>query len=826
MHPLYKIFVTCCISFVAVFFPYFSVNGCYEGYEYDEYRIAWFNPTLEIANDLEPFFYNRYYNPQDFIDLEELDYRKNCQEWIQYLGADVKLEDVMAILYHTPKDRLLNAYADGRLGEYYATNSFVRAVLRPERSEVLNYLLLAFRAEFAHFSAKKDPWEIDEDIDYRNIVLKKVVDTAEKKINSLQDSFLIQRYAYQLVVQNRYLDNFEDCQKYYRQYFASEKKSILAPWSMIHYAYSLEQEGDSAQSSYYLSRVFDLCSSKKIRCSNIFDRKNLDATLGFAKNNHEKAVIWALQILNNNGPTLEGIKAILELDPNCNVLPMLIGREVNKIEDWIITPQTTLFLIHSEIFENLTEVNDLLTVDFAYFKKNQTKDRQYLRTFRTMLEQYINGNSDAQQDFLHLAIAHLYLMEGEQAAMVEKNLAAVANRSNPKIQLQMQVERLLNLPNLMDIQSEAAKNNMVDLFTQIAALSSNIPEQLRFYPKLLLYFSRLFQRKGDTVTAGLLYNRSTIIPSYDYPGSTYYQPLVYFDRYAKLTDIDQLMTLINKKDKNRFEVFLTEPLNKLEKTAFSVSFKYPFQLSPPAPIATHLPKDMPLPSINQLWDLKGVIAFRQNNLQAAKDAYAHIPEDFWNTNYAFKYYLRQDPFSEANLLATEGEIGEGVNKTKVLERMLALQKEAEHPGPQQAPALYLLGNVYFNTSYWGANWMMTYYGKSSLEIASNYRQNLLVKNKESIEAYYEMSRAIACYKKALAAKPDDDLATRITFMLARCDEMRQRAKNVRNRVRETAPYFSPYFQLLKDKYSKTLAFEEIIATCPLLEEHLAQGDKR
>jgi hypothetical protein len=826
MHPLYKTFAICCISLLAIVYPYFSVNGCYEGNEYDEFRIAWFNPALEVATDLEPFFYNRYFSSYDLTDLEELDYRQNCQEWIQYLGADVKLEDVMTILYRTPKDRLLDTYVDGKLSTYYAENSFIRAVLRPERSEVLDYLLLAFKAEFAHFSAKYDPWEIDEDIDYRKITLQKVIDTAEKKINSLQDSFLLQRYAYQLVVQNRYLDNYEDCQKYYRQFFASEKKSILAPWSMIHYAYSLELEGDTAQSSYYLSRVFDQCSSKKIRCTRIFDRKHLNATLGFAKNNHEKAVIWALQILNNNGPALEEINTILQLDPQCNVLPMLIGREVNKIEDWILTPQVTFFSYNTPMSQTLSEVNSLLTADFAFFKKNQTKDRQYLRSFRTMLEQYIKGNSDAQQDFLHLAIAHLYLVEGEQAAMVEKNLAAVVNRSNPKIQLQVQVERLLNLPNLMDLQSEAAKTSMVNLFSQIAALSGNIPEQLRLYPKLLLYFSRLFQRKGDTITAGLLYNRSIVVPSNVYQGSQYYRPLGYFDRYASLTEIDQLMALINKKDKNRFEVFLTEPLNKLEKTAFRMSFKYPFNKLPPAPSAD-LPSNMPLPSINQLWDLKGMIAFRQNNLQAAMDAYAHLPEDYWNTNYAFKYYLRQDPFSESNLLATEGEIGEGVNKTKVLEGMLALQKEAENPGSQQAPALYLLGNVYFNTSYWGANWMMTYYGKSSSDLVDpSYQQHTLANNAENQEAYYEMSRAIACYKKALAAKPDDDLATRITYMLARCDEMRQRAKNERNRVRESAPYFSPYFQLLKDKYSKTLAFEEIIATCPLLEEHLEQGDKR
>jgi hypothetical protein len=123
--------------------------------------------------------------------------------------------------------------------------------------------------------------------------------------------------------------------------------------------------------------------------------------------------------------------------------------------------------------------------------------------------------------------------------------------------------------------------------------------------------------------------------------------------------------------------------------------------------------------------------------------------------------------------------------------------------------------------------MMTYYGKSSSDLVDpSYQQHTLANNAENQEAYYEMSRAIACYKKALAAKPDEDLATRITYMLARCDEMRQMAKNERNRIRETVPYFSPYYQLLKDKYSKTLAFEEIIATCPLLEEHLEQGDKR
>jgi hypothetical protein len=458
----------------------------------------------------------------------------------------------------------------------------------------------------------------------------------------------------------------------------------------------------------------------------------------------------------------------------------------------------------------------LFTADLAYFKANQVKDRAYLRQFRTMLEQHITNQRSKEQDFLHLVLAHLYFMEGQQAGKVESQLAAISQNANPQIQLQMHIERLLNLPALVNIRTDEAKDAMTKLFGQIAALSQYMPTGVRFYPKLLLHFSRLFQREHDTVTAGLLYNRAATIPSNAYAGYDYYNPISYFDRYADLKDLAQVIQLLQKKEKSRFELFLTAPWNKLE---LNRSFR------------TSLSTRSPQPSVEQLLDLKGVIAFRQNNLSAALEAFQQLPDYYWDSTYAFKNYLRQDIFSESNLLPTEGAELTSCNKKKQLARMIELQHDADHAGPQQAPALYLLGNAYYNTSYWGQSWMMSCYGQSNSEpfYGDNYwydKYSLPARNQHQ-EVYYELSRAIQSYQKALESKPDIDLATRITYMLAQCDELRQRALHKKKNPRDfwgdskqDPPYLSPYYKTLKNRYGKTAAFEEIIMTCPLLEEFL------
>ncbi len=81
--------------------------------------------------------------------------------------------------------------------------------------------------------------------------------------------------------------------------------------------------------------------------------------------------------------------------------------------------------------------------------------------------------------------------------------------------------------------------------------------------ELFILLSHCFEKKGNTVIAGLLYNKANItINRYDggYRDSVFYRNIAYFDRAANPADIDTLLALKHKKNKTPFEQILSPRL--------------------------------------------------------------------------------------------------------------------------------------------------------------------------------------------------------------------------------------------------------------------------
>jgi tetratricopeptide (TPR) repeat protein len=231
------------------------------------------------------------------------------------------------------------------------------------------------------------------------------------------------------------------------------------------------------------------------------------------------------------------------------------------------------------------------------------------------------------------------------------------------------------------------------------------------------------------------------------------------------------------------------------------------------------------PSLDQAYELKGTVAFRQNRLEEALAAFEQLPDDYWKKNYAFSGYLNQDPFASPKTYPWEGETIGTYNKKVILRRMLELKKQAEQPGPQQAEACYLLGNAYYNFTYWGKNWMMFAYGKSVGELyhspyVSWENYSFEPNSTNFFKEYFQLSRANAYYQKAFKAKPAEDLAARIIFMLGTCDKYAHHDfDHPYWEEDETEPYISPIFNTFRDQFGHTEVFKDCLNTCPELADY-------
>lgn len=806
--------------------PLKRTNGCGIYYHHEEYRIAWFNPLLVNDPAMQAFHYNSYFEFQYPADPEKLDYRRNCQEWANYLGPEVKEADVLQVLYKIGTETFLNCVENGQLGERLKKNTFVQKLLQPAHAEALAYLTLAMRAEFAHFSST-DPWGLsDEDFDFFEQITP-IIREAQQKVKSLSDPFLQRRYAYQLVVQYRYAENAEECGRYCDEFFAWDSApSVLIPWAQYHKAEMLITQSNTAEANYLFSKVFDQCESKKLRVFQLFDRDKVEETLRFAQNAKEKATIHSILALMNPGQALTNIQQVIALDANSRYLPQLFTREINKLEDWMITPRLTFFSGGPSTY-SFEDNNDpaefmpgegkgLLAKEIPFLQKNLKKDRAYLQEILSALNNWSKNPTVSKTDFAHLAAAHLYYLD-QQPTQVESQLKQLPESNNQKIQLQKQLLQLLILPQQADLLMPQTKDELARGLKRLKELLPKSEATLRLYPKLMLYFSRMYQQKGDAMTAGLFYNHTYTIPKNAYQSEyDYYQRIGYFDRFATLADVDALIALRQKKEPTLLEKMLLAPLDHWEKARYWEGWEtdeYAIKIIETAP------------SLDQAYELKGMLAFRKNRLEEALAAFENLPDDYWEKNYAFSGNLYQDPFASTQTYPWEGQTMEPYNKKVILRRMIELQKQTNQPGPQQAEAYYLLGNAYYNFTYWGKNWMMFSYGKSVAELydspyTSLENYSLGPNAKTYFKEYYQLSRAIAYYQKAFQAKPNAELAARITFMLGTCDNY---AHHDFSRAywddEEKEPYMSPIFNTLRDQFGSTETFKECLNTCPELADY-------
>ena len=736
-------------------------------------RLALFKAQREGFFKLTPFYYSAdyYYATNTFSTVDQ---ELNCLEWKKKLGNQIDTKDVHTILYETDGEQFETAYETKSLKKVFDKNTFIEALLLPKNKVFLNYMLFAKKLEYN--SNMDVRWESWNQIGYNSKDHKLAdVNDFEKKIKTAKDAFLKQRYAFLILRYSFYAQDKNEVIRLYDTYLSSNKNTILEPWALYYKALCID---NLPLQNYLLSKVFASCEEKTFAVLQHYNWKLTQETLALAQNDEERSVILSIESLRNPAPDLKTIEEVYKLSPNSINLSFLIGREVNKLEDWIFTPQYTNDGSPSVTFAGTDWYGDYAKAR----EENLNKDILHLRALEYFLISIREQTAGEQKDYITAAIAQLCFMD-DDIVLGKKYTDMISDKANASIQMQKNIQLALVSLKQDNLKREEVQNQLFKYFDSVENLVETDNGLFKNLYSLYRIASGEFSKQGDRAVAGLLMMKSDIksegvYSSYD--SRYFYSYIGYFDRTATTEDMDRLMALQQKNDKTPFEKYICS-----------------------GTIA---------PDINYYKDLKGTIAFRNNNLELSYKTFASMPNDFWEKTYAFKDYLNENPFTP-KILQTDKErkFDYRFNKTEFIAKLIQLKKQ------NTASSNLQLAHAYFNVSYLGNSWMMSAYDWTSGESYIDYVYGDNSEKEKTYQKgnYYGLAMAKLYYEKALKLSKNNNEKAMASLMIFECNyyghyanmvSAEEEAKNPFKAGKELVNFYSIY--------KTTATFKKY--NCPLL----------
>ena len=751
--------------------------ACGWGASAETTRLALFKAQREGFFKLTPFYYSAdYYYFTD--NISTVDQELNCLEWKKKLGSSINPKDVHIILYETDGEQFETAYETKSLKKVFENNTFIEALLKPKNKALLNYMLFAKTLEYNSNPDVK--WESWSQIGYQSKDHQLAnVNDFEKKIKTAKDPFLKQRYAFLILRYSFYAQDKEEVIRLYDTYFTDNKNTILEPWALYYKALCVD---NLPLQNYLLSKVFATCEEKSFAVLQHYNFKLTTETLALAQNDEERSVILSIGSFRNPGPDLKTIQEVYKLSPNSVNLSFLIGREINKLEDWIFTPQYTNEGSPSVVFDRESWYENYAKAK----EENLNKDILYLRELEYFLISIREQTSGEQKDYITTAIAQLCFI-GDDVELGKKYTNMISANANTSIQMQKNIQLALVSLKQDDLKNEKVQDQLFKYFDSVESLVEKDNGLFKNLYSLFRIASADFAKQGDRVTAGLLMMKSDLKNEggyFDYGSPYFYTYIGYFDRSATVEDMDRLMALQQKEDKTPFEKYICS-----------------------GTIASN---------INYYKDLKGTIAFRNNNLELAYETFASMPEDFWEKNYEYKNYLNENPFLPKILQRyEERKFNYRFNKAEFLAKLIQLKKQ------NTATSNLQLAHAYFNVSYQGNSWMMLAYDWSSGESYVDYTYGDNTENEKTYQKgnYYNLKMAKFYYEKALKMSKNKNEKAMASLMIFECNYYNHYASIISSEEAEKNP-FKPGKELFNfySVYKTTPTFKKY--NCPLLESFI------
>ncbi len=764
------------VSLILLLLPKEIVTACGFYVAPGEYRFWLLQPDLTNTPDLTPFFFaSTYLYKGDQFAGSDVYLKQNIEEWYHEIKGSCSKADIDSLLYSTaPKDFFNNLRAIEK------ENGFLRYLLKAENKELFRYMQLSKKVE--EIAAHPDPWE---ERNFPVQAVNKIVDEAKVLFRQAASRFVKLRTSFQLVRLYAYNNETAQLNKTYNDLIEPvNTDSWVKTAALFQKALS-----DTAQQDYLWSKVFDRGNYNRATCLVYFNSSKLNSILPQAKNIHERTVLYAMKVFNYAGRSLGMLKTIYKNEPGYKELPFLLLREINKVEDWLVTSKVTGF--------DPAAYDELRYTKPFNAQVNYSKDKEYAAALYDFILQVIVEAKSKEPALLHLYAAHLAMLQQNYAASARHLAAAEAGSTSAKIKTQVRINKfLLSLEITPTIYPTAEKDLMGIL--QIPDTSLYLYDAAIMKDQLILYTARKMIVKGSKAK-GLMLLSKTRRALGSLPISTYKRVYQEIEETALPQDYDTILNILSSKTKTPFEKFVAEK-----------HFSSPMQYYSYYEGWDSLQWDR-----NRLLDGKASWYLRNNNLQAASAVLQKIPDGFWKKE-PYSYYTGGNPFYiniyKPHAILEEDKLS--YNKKVAINKMIRLLSLAKSTPAKSAECYYQLANAYYNMSYHGKNWLMVKQWWSISEMAT---YNMDLKRTPFNDVYYGCTIAKEYYLKAMNSTNDRKLAALCCFMAGQCNTNYNKylwcIKNRGNYLKDFLRQSNPYLPAMRQKGVDERYYKAIVNEC-------------
>ncbi|MBC7849201.1 MAG: hypothetical protein H7Y31_05675 [Chitinophagaceae bacterium] len=797
----WRIFIIVSINIGALLFPY-NIIGC-AGYEPDpyDYYVSFVQKDLSGSNEYEPFYYTNYqplYRDEEPVDAS----RVTAGEWTKIESGNFTsndayqfvckfaLRDLTNLYNHLEKSQPLSIH------DSIAKNSMTKFFLSTKNLEALGYIMYAKQVE----PQVLGNWNEWEPVTRDSTKMTRLIKNGLQLYRAAKTDFVKMRYGYQVVRLAHYSERYKDCIQYYDELITPIKiLSVLQELSAALRAGALFRTGKNKQAAYEFSQLF--ANSKVKRISNYLgfswavkrlDSENRKEIVALGKTNVEKANVLALFALGSNIAELEVIRRVYQLAPSSPMLPVLIIRELNKIEENFLSPSLQFDQGKSEVYINYESVKQ---GDPAYlaWKKTATDLRDFCK---------VAAQQSASQSFYFLTAAHAAMLAKDYTgANALLNDAKKSTMTETQLD-QWQLTSLIVKVNSQKTISPAFENELLTSIQWLEKKAKTNVEFAKFYRRLfadILPARYQFSNESNSVKYILCRGLADKIQSEYVKEGWGYNANSLSDLRSEATvkQAEELVRMIESKKLSHFDKFL------VAKNSFD--------------------RD----DVN---DVVGTAWLRQFNFVEAEKWFKKVPTAYYIDD-PFKTYLAANPFADL-LLDTHAPTKQDTvvyTKLSFTQRMNKLIKElgSATEATKKASLNYELAKGYYHMSYWGNSWMFVQYDWSGSEYDGE-PSKYFAKQQRSTD-YYTVEKAKSHYLKALELSPDKNFKAKCIYMAAKCEQKRvgkipwyfegdDAQKKVLDAWVLKFDKQNLYFTTLKRDYKETPFYKEAVRGCSYLRD--------
>ena len=707
------------------------LNGCGPGFRSEDYRFWLLQPELAEARSLHSFYFttDRLYGTDD-QELLEVGYRLNLAEWKEVVGTDVLEEAISTILYGTdPSTFWLNEK------DLFANNAFLKRLTEmkggwPE--------FIRFAKTCEQLANQGDPWGFAE---HDSVGLGRAWTDGNALLKRATAPVLKARVAYQLVRIAHYGGMpLQDAQQVYDAHLAPLRgKTWLEP-SAAFYLASM-QPNPACDLAY--ADLLDRALDKRSRMVNLFVSSDVGSYLTMATSDKQRASLVVMRDLQHPGRALEDLQRIATWDPSNPHLPLLLCREVNKLEDWLLTPDLTDMGAAIRQWSDAEEGVSAADVRRA--------DLDHLHAVKRFITRVTVRATPKDQALLHLLNGHLSFICGDldEARPLLSEAERSAN-SSALVRAQARMDLILSGVMYSKQLTDATRKDVLALVELVNTAPELRNRRSVILDQMHLYLGKKLIERGELAQGALLLARSERLYGTTMGWWSKNARMVVFEK-ATPSDYDRMIALLDKPNKTPFERYLTatddRPADRgsteqvFEQTGFSRE---------------------------KLLDYKATWYLREDSLEAAAAVFRQIPDSFWQA-YPYAMFAADDPFVVNIEDPHNYNNGDSVRYTKrsIVERMIALKREAERNPKKRALDHYLLGNASYSMSWHGKYWIMSRIGWSTWEM-SEWRDREVSGHGDA--DYFGCRRAQQYYEMALKEARDPVLKAMACRMAWECQK--------------------------------------------------------